>query len=245
MKLIVGLGNQKIMKLIVGLGNPGLEYAQTRHNVGFRVVDKFANAMGWKWSERRARAILATGTFATEKVALAKPITYMNLSGEAVGELVRWYKLLPADILVVSDELDLPLGRVRIRLKGNAGGHNGIDNIIKHLHTNEFPRLRIGIGRPNNGRMDGVSYVLGAPPLDERIQLAIAEDQAVDAIRFYLLNGPDAAMNAFNIDPEAAQKAEEKRRRQLERREQEQLRREAAQREAEPPPSKNRAKQEG
>ncbi len=98
------------MKLVVGLGNPGLQYEHTRHNVGFRVVDKFAAKMGWKWTERRARAILASGTVGTEKVILAKPITFMNLSGEAVGELVRWYKLQPEDVLVVCDDLDLPVG---------------------------------------------------------------------------------------------------------------------------------------
>src|SRR5579859_3543447 len=149
MKLVIGWGN---MKLLVGLGNPGPQYEHTRHNVGFRVVDKLAAKLGWKWTERRGRAILASGTIGAEKVILAKPITYMNLSGQAVGELARWYKLRPEDVLIVSDDLDLPVGRVRLRAQGSAGGQKGLDDIIHHLHTNQIPRLRIGIGRPSNSR---------------------------------------------------------------------------------------------
>src|SRR5437588_8571480 len=138
------------MKLVVGLGNPGPEYERTRHNVGFRVVDKLASKLGWKWSERRNRAMLASGVIGLEKVVLAKPITFMNLSGQAVGELVRWYKIQPEDILVVSDDLDLPTGKVRLRTRGSAGGQNGLKNILSHLHTDQIPRLRVGIGRPTN-----------------------------------------------------------------------------------------------
>ncbi len=102
-------------------------------------------------------------TIGSEKVVLIKPLTFMNNSGEAVGELVRWYKVQPEDVLIVYDELDLPLGKVRLRSNGSAGGHNGLNSIIHHLHTNQFPRLRVGIGRPANNRMDTVDYVLGAP----------------------------------------------------------------------------------
>lgn len=227
MKLIIGLGNVEEMKLVVGLGNPGPQYEHTRHNVGFRVVDKFAKKMGWRWNEQRSRAILASGMLGGEKIVLAKPLTYMNLSGQSVGELLRWYKLSPEDLLVVYDELDLPLGTIRLRPKGSAGGHNGIESIIAHLHTNEFPRLRVGIGRPANNRMDGASYVLGIPPLDERILLDTAEDRAVEAIELVITQGVGTAMNQVNADPEALRKAEEKRRRQQERREQARLRREA------------------
>jgi PTH1 family peptidyl-tRNA hydrolase len=213
------------MKLIVGLGNPGSQYEQTRHNIGFRTVDKLAAKLGWKW-ERRGRAMLASGTIDLEKVALLKPITYMNNSGEAVGELVRWYKLPPEDLLVVYDELDLPVGKVRLRGNGSAGGHNGVDNII-HLHTNQFPRLRIGIGRPANNRVETINYVLGVPAGDERILLETAEDRAVEAIPLIISQGVAAAMNLINADPEAQQRAEEKRRLQKERREQERLRKEA------------------
>lgn len=217
------------MKLVIGLGNPGPQYEHTRHNVGFRVVDKLANKLGWAWNERRSRALLASGMIGTEKVVLAKPLTYMNLSGQSVGELVRWYKLQPEDILVVYDELDFPVGKVQLRTKGSAGGHNGVSDIIAHLHTNEFPRLRIGIGRPTHQHMDGASYVLGIPPTDERIQLDDAEDHALEAVQLVITEGVGSAMNKVNVDPEAARKAEEKRQRQRERQEQARLRREAEQ----------------
>jgi PTH1 family peptidyl-tRNA hydrolase len=228
MKLITGLGNREEMKLVIGLGNPGPQYEHTRHNVGFRVVDKLAKKLGWRWNEQRSRAMLASGMLGNEKVVLAKPLTYMNLSGQSVGELVRWYKISPEDILVVYDELDLPLGTIRLRPKGSAGGHNGIESIIAHLHTSEFPRLRVGIGRPTNNRIDGASYVLGVPPTDERILLDTAEDRAVEAVELVITQGINTAMNQINADPEALRKAEEKRRRQQERREQARLRREEA-----------------
>src|SRR5207247_7384581 len=129
------------MKLVVGLGNPGSEYEHTRHNVGFRVVDKLASKLGWKWSERRNRAILASGTLGLEKVVLAKPITFMNLSGQAVGELVRWYKIQPEDVLVVYDELDLPVGKVRLRARVSEDGQNGLEDIMKHMHIKKLRRV--------------------------------------------------------------------------------------------------------
>ncbi len=174
------------MKLVIGLGNPGIKYEHTRHNVGYHVVDKLAKKMGWTWNEQRSRAILASGSIGSEKVALVKPITYMNLSGEAVRELARWYKVQPEDIIVVCDDLDLPVGKVRLRTKGSAGGQKGLDNIILHLHTNIFPRLRVGIGRPTNSRMDPIDYVLGSPTGDERILLDTGEDRAVEAIELII-----------------------------------------------------------
>ncbi len=214
------------MKLVIGLGNPGREYEATRHNAGFRVVDKLAAKLGWQWNERRSRAILASGTIGAEKVLLVKPITFMNLSGEAVGELMRWYKVQPEDLLVIYDELDLPVGKLRLRTGGSAGGHNGLRNILHHLHTDNVPRLRIGIGRPANHRMDTMPYVLGIPPGDERILLDTAEDRAVEAVPLIIRQGIATTMNLINADPEDEQKAEEKRSRQQERREQQRLRRE-------------------
>ncbi len=213
------------MKLLIGLGNPGSQYEQTRHNVGFRVVDMLAARYGWQWSERRGRAILASGTIGGEKVVLAKPLTFMNLSGEAVGELLRWYKVSPGEIVVIYDELDLPLGIVRLRPQGSAGGHNGIENIIRHLHTTEFPRLRVGIGRPTHKGKDTLHYVLGVPAGDERILLAASEERAVEAVELLLAEGIGTAMNTINIDPEAQRKAEEKRQRLRERQEQARVRR--------------------
>jgi peptidyl-tRNA hydrolase, PTH1 family len=205
------------MKLIVGLGNPGAQYIQTRHNVGFRVVDLLAEKHRWNW-ERQGRALLANGTLGTEKVVLVKPLTFMNLSGEAVGELVRWYKIQAEDVLVIYDDMDLPVGKIRLRGKGSAAGHNGLSNITHHLHTDQVPRLRVGIGRPANQRMDTIQYVLGVPPGDERILLTTSEEQAAAAIPLIFEMGIDAAMNQLNTDPEAQQKQEEKRRLQEEKR---------------------------
>jgi PTH1 family peptidyl-tRNA hydrolase len=217
------------MKLIIGLGNPGPQYEQTRHNVGFRIVDALARQYGWRW-ERRGRAMLASGTIGSEKVTLVKPLTYMNNSGEAVGELVRWYKVSPEDILVVYDELDLQLGQIRLRSGGSAAGHHGMESIVRHLHSSQFPRLRVGIGRPTNHRQENIDYLLSTPPMDERILLATGEARAAEAIPMVILQGITATMNIVNADPEAQRRAEERRRQQLERREQERLRREAEER---------------
>ena len=220
------------MKLVVGLGNPGSEYEHTRHNVGFRVVDKFASKHGWKWSERRSRAVLASGTLGLEKVVLAKPLTFMNLSGQAVGELVRWYKIQPEDVLVVYDELDLPIGKIRLRARGSAAGHNGLRDIIHHLHTSKFPRLRIGIGRSANSHIKGKDHVLGVPTHDERELLEIAEDRAVDAIELVIRQGISSTMNIVNTDPEEAARKEAERLQRLQaRQEQARLKLETAQKE--------------
>ena len=221
------------MKLVIGLGNPGPQYERTRHNAGFRIVDRLAAKFGWKWAERRGRAILAGGTIGSEKVVLAKPFTFMNLSGESVAELVRWYKVQPEDLLVIYDELDLPAGKVRLRPRGSAAGHNGLESVIRYLHTNQFPRLRVGIGRPSKQHMDGAGYVLGTPPGDERILLATGEDRAFEAVETWIAQGIDATMNLVNADPEAQQKALEKQQKQKERQEQARLRREAALKEQE------------
>ena len=216
------------MKLVIGLGNPGAEYERTRHNVGFRVVDKLAAKHGWKWNERRSRAVLASGTIGSEKVVLAKPLTFMNLSGQTVGELVRWYKVSPEDVLVVYDELDLPVGKIRLRAEGSAAGHNGLRDIIAHLHTNQFPRLRVGIGHPRSSRIRGRDHVLSAPSGDERILLETGEDRAVDAIETAITQGLEKTMNVVNTDPEeAARKEAERLRRLKEREERERWRREA------------------
>jgi peptidyl-tRNA hydrolase, PTH1 family len=219
------------MKLVIGLGNPGSQYERTRHNVGFRVVDKLAAKLGWKWTGRRSRAVLASGAIGSEKVVLVKPLTFMNLSGEAVAALVRWYNVSPEDILVVYDELDLPVGKVRLRPRGSAAGHNGMESIIRYLHTNQFPRLRVGIGHPINSRMDGAGHVLSVPAGDERILLEAGEDKAVEAVQMVIAEGVEKTMNVVNADPEEQQKAAERQQRQKERREQARLSREAAQEE--------------
>jgi len=215
------------MKLIVGLGNPGLQYERTRHNVGFRVVDRLAEKWGLKWSERRAKAVLAVGTVGIEKIVLVKPLTFMNLSGESVGELARWYKVTPEDVLIIYDELDLPTGKVRLRARGSAAGHNGMRDIIAKLHTSDFPRLRVGIGHPKHSHIEGRDHVLSAAKGDDAILLTSGEERAVEAVQMLLNQGLAATMNIVNIDPEeAARKAEKQARKKREREERERLKRE-------------------
>jgi peptidyl-tRNA hydrolase, PTH1 family len=216
------------MKLVVGLGNPGQQYEQTRHNVGFRIVDKLAEKHGWSWSERRGKAILANGTLGGEKIVLLKPLTFMNLSGEAVGEVARWHKIPPEDLLIVYDDLDLPTGKVRLRARGSSGGHNGLKDIIAKLHTSDFPRLRVGIGRPKNSQMQGRDYVLSAARGDDGILLDTGEERAIEAIKLWVEKGAEATMNIVNMDPEEAErKAEEQARKKREREEREEQKRAA------------------
>lgn len=187
------------MKLIVGLGNPGARYAHTRHNVGFDAVDSVAKRQGWKWDAQRSRALLASGVIGVEKVLLAKPQTYMNESGAAVGELLRFYKLDPAsELIIICDDLDLPLGQVRVRTRGGAGGQHGMESIIQHLGVRDFARVRVGIGRPAGGRERNVDFLLTQPRGDERITLDIAIERAADAALAWLTDGAEAAMNRFN-----------------------------------------------
>ena len=191
------------MKLIAGLGNPGDQYAQTRHNVGFHVVDEMAERLGWRWEPRRERARIAQGTTSGEKLILIKPQTFMNDSGLAVGALLRFFKLPLGDLLVLCDDLDLPTGRVRLRERGSSGGQRGVESIITHLGSSAFARLRVGIGRPADARFSIVDYVLGIPSGEERTALQAGEERAGQAALVWALEGPQAVMNRFNIDPKA------------------------------------------
>jgi len=197
------------VKMIVGLGNPGPEYARNRHNIGFQVVDLFAGRCGLSFDRFQKRARMAIGQVAlgngwSGKIILAKPMTYMNLSGEAVGALAAFYKIAPADILVVSDDLDLPPGRLRLRPGGSAGGQKGIKSIIQHLHTEAFPRLRVGVGRPGGQGsvappgMDPADYLLQNFTPGEEAELAFVRPRAADAIEVWLSEGIEAAMNRYN-----------------------------------------------
>jgi PTH1 family peptidyl-tRNA hydrolase len=195
------------VKLIVGLGNPGLRYARTRHNVGFDTLDVIAARLGWRFDQRRSQALLASGVVGTEKLLLAKPQTYMNESGMSVGELVRFYKLAPAtDLLVICDDLDLPLAKLRLRSRGAAGGQHGLESTIRHIATTDFARLKIGIGRPPNGRWENVDFLLSQPRGDERIALDAAIDRAADAAMAWISEGVEAASNRFNADGEGSSK---------------------------------------
>ncbi len=186
------------MKLIVGLGNPGPQYAETRHNVGFLTVERFAKKHGLTSRKMQFNALTITGPYAGDKIVLARPLTYMNESGRAVAPLVRWLKLDLSDLLVVYDELDLPLGRIRVRPAGSSGGHNGMKSVIAHLGSENFARLRIGIGRPPDG--DGINFSLGKFGRDELPVIDAAIERAVAAVEVFFQEGLVATMNKFNPD---------------------------------------------
>jgi len=183
--------------LIVGLGNPGRKYAGNRHNAGFHAVDRLAAACDMHFDEQRNRAVLARGRIEEVGVALVKPQTYMNLSGEAVGAVARFFKVPPERTLVIFDDLDLPLGTLRLREQGGAGGHRGMASVIAHLGTRDFPRMRIGIGRPA-GQMPAEAYVLQDFSTDEKGLMEQTYERAVDAVRVTLRDGFQMAMNRFN-----------------------------------------------
>jgi peptidyl-tRNA hydrolase, PTH1 family len=182
--------------LIVGLGNPGKEYADTRHNVGFRTVEELARRARLTWEKPRLKAEQARGTIAGREVVLAKPQTYMNLSGVSVVQLVRWYKVPLDQLLIVHDDLDLPFGQLRLRAEGSAGGQNGMGSIIEQLRTKAIHRLKIGIGRPTWG--DPKDYVLTRFTKDQAADLPIIIARAADAAELWLAEGIIPAMNRFN-----------------------------------------------
>ncbi len=186
--------------LIVGLGNPGREYAGNRHNIGFMTADRWAAAHGILFNKIQHHAIIAQGRVGGQRVIIAKPQTFMNDSGRAVGALLRFYKIPIEHLLVIYDELDLPFGVIRLRPDGGAGGHNGMRSIIQHLGGNQFARLRLGIGRPP-GRMDPAAFVLQDFNRDEAAELDALLDRAGQAIETFLAAGITAAMNQFNPTP--------------------------------------------
>jgi PTH1 family peptidyl-tRNA hydrolase len=189
------------MKLIVGLGNPGAEYERTRHNVGWRVLDAFAQKFRILVAKHEKSAMTGTGRVAGGSVMVAKPLTYMNLSGDAVRLLINSYLETPADMIVVYDDIDLPLGKLRIRPNGSAGTHNGMRSIISEIGTENFPRLRIGIGSSEQGRLR--DYVLDAFSAEEEPVVQKAVERAVDALLLFSRGDLKRAMNQFNRDDEA------------------------------------------
>ena len=184
--------------LLVGLGNPGSKYESTRHNMGFLAVDKLAELEHFKFNKLRFKAWTATATLGGEKVLVMKPQTYMNLSGEAVGEAARFYKIPPEHVLVISDDISLPLGKLRIRASGSAGGHNGLKNIIQHLGSDQFPRIKVGVGMPENADYDIADWVTGRPMGAEQKPLMEALDRAVAAVPVLIRDGVEKAQNKFN-----------------------------------------------
>lgn len=185
------------MYMIIGLGNPTKEYDKTRHNVGFSVIDELAERIGSDVTEKKHKALCGKGMLNGQKVVLAKPQTFMNLSGESVRAMVDFYKVTPQEIIVIYDDVSLEPGQLRIRVKGSSGGHNGIKNIIAHLGTQEFPRIRVGIGeKPKH--MDLADYVLSRFSKGEQELMSDAFKEAADAVEMMVAEGADPAMNHFN-----------------------------------------------
>ena len=186
------------MLLVVGLGNPGIRYASTRHNVGFRFIDLLAKKAEIRLNDRRAKAVLGQGRIAGHEVVLVKPRTFMNNSGEGVEYLLARFGGRPSELLVVYDEMALPTGRIRLRASGSHAGHNGIRSIISAVQTDGFPRLRIGVGQPSNSG-ESVPHVLGKFSKEEEPLIAQAVQDAVSAVRCMLEESIDVAMNRFNV----------------------------------------------
>ncbi len=186
--------------LIVGLGNPGRQYARTRHNFGFLAADALAERWGLTFSRERARAEVAEGTARDHRVILAKPQTFMNNSGDSVRNLIRYSNLGPADLIVLHDDLDLPFGRLRLREQGSAGGQRGVQSIIDQLGTNQFVRLKLGVGRPP-ADVDPVDYVLEPFTASEAAELPDILLRALDGIELILAEGLAPAMNRINAAP--------------------------------------------
>lgn len=196
--MLLGAKSAAVDWLVVGLGNPGAKYEHTRHNMGFLTVDLLAEQAGVKLNKVKFKSAYNIIPFAEAKCLVMKPQTYMNLSGESVGEAARFYKI-PADhVLVISDDVSLPAGKLRIRGGGSAGGHNGLKNIIQHLGTDRFPRIKVGVGSPRPGEHDMVDWVMGKPMGEDRTAVEDALDRAGEAAKALITEGIDRAMNRFN-----------------------------------------------
>lgn len=184
--------------IVVFLGNPGQRYEGTRHNAGFMAAAAFEKEKGIRINRVRFGALTASAGLGGTKVFLMKPQTFMNLSGEAVGQAARFYKTPPERILVVSDEMALPVGKLRVRTGGSAGGHNGLKNIIEHLGTDRFPRIRIGVGEPPHPEFDAADWVLSVFKNQDAEEITKAAGLAAEAVEYYIVNGPEKTMNRFN-----------------------------------------------
>ena len=189
--------DDRVMYIIAGLGNPTREYEKTRHNVGFEVIDVLADRLGTTVEEKKFKGCYGRGIIGGQKVLLLKPQTFMNLSGESVRAAADFYKVDPEHIIIVYDDISLDVGQLRIRKKGSAGGHNGIKSIISHLGTQEFPRIKVGVGdKPK--KMDLADYVLSRFSKEDRAVMEDAFREAAGAVEMMITQGADAAMNQFN-----------------------------------------------
>lgn len=187
-----------ITHLIVGLGNPGKEYAFTRHNAGFLTLDYLSDKLGVKINRSKFKALVAEGVIGDKRVLLMQPQTFMNNSGEAVIEAVNFYKIKPENVIVIFDDISLPVGKMRIRKNGSAGGHNGIKSIIAHLGTQDFPRIKIGVGEKPHKEMDLADWVLSKFPQDEQKVLFEKFGDASEAVKLMVSGKFEEAMNKFN-----------------------------------------------
>lgn len=192
------------MYIIAGLGNPSKEYEKTRHNAGFDTIDLLAEKLGIDLTEKKHRAYCGKGMIGTEKVLLLKPQTFMNNSGESLRDAADFYKVEPEQILVIYDDISLEPGQLRIRMKGSAGGHNGIKSIIAHLGTQDFPRIKIGVGAKPE-RMDLADYVLSRFSPSEREKMEESFREGAEAVITFLKDGKDAAMNQYNRKKDISQ----------------------------------------
>lgn len=185
------------MYLIVGLGNPEPEYSKTRHNMGFDVINKLAKKYEIELSKSNYKAIFGSGIIEGKKVILVKPQTFMNASGEAIKKYVDFYKIPLEKVLVIYDDMDTDVGKIRIRAQGGAGSHNGMKSVVGELGTENFPRIRVGIGKPKD-EFDRIDYVIGSISNEEYIKLQEGQEKATDAVTDYILHGINDAMNNFN-----------------------------------------------
>lgn len=185
------------MYIIVGLGNPEPEYANTRHNMGFDVINKIAQKNDISLNRTKFNAIYGTGIIENEKVILIKPQTFMNNSGEAVVEFVKFYKESLENVMVIYDDMDTEIGKIRVRAKGGPGSHNGMKSLVYELNSDNFPRIRVGIGRPND-EFDRIDYVIGKIPDKEYVVLQQGEKEAAEAAEYWIKHGIDNTMNMYN-----------------------------------------------
>lgn len=188
------------MKIVIGLGNPGKEYESTRHNAGFMTIDKLADKYSVTINEYRHKSLCGKAVIGADKVLLVKPQTYMNRSGEAVREVMDYYKVEPEDIIIIYDDIDLDPGQLRIRERGTAGSHNGMKSVVSHMGTTEFPRVRVGVGAKPEG-WDLADYVLSHPDGEVRKLIEGGADKAVTAVEMLLRDEKSEAMNMFNRKP--------------------------------------------
>lgn len=186
------------MYIVAGLGNPGSSYLETRHNVGFKTIDILASQLSIEVSKKKFKALVGEGNLDGKKVVLLKPQTYMNLSGESIFEAISWYKIPVVNLIIIYDDIDLPIGKLRIRAKGSAGTHNGMRSIVEHLEVVDFPRIRIGVGKPNLKDFNLANFVLSKFSEEEKPEIELSLRNSADAVKDIIQSGINVAMNKFN-----------------------------------------------